>query len=69
MSSKFCVKSWRVEEVFAAVTCTWLNADLIWNACASAGEFAEEVGFVHTVLEGFAAVDEDDGDFVGELVA
>jgi hypothetical protein len=36
---------------------------------ASAGEFAEEVGFVHAVLEGFAAVDEDDGDFVGEFSA
>ena len=35
----------------------------------SAGEFAEEVGFVHAVLEGFAAVDEDDGDFVGEFAA
>jgi hypothetical protein len=35
----------------------------------SAGEFAEEVGFVHAVLEGFAAVNEDDGDFVGELAA
>ncbi len=35
----------------------------------SAGEFAEEVGFVHAVLEGFASVDEDDGDFVGELAA
>ena len=36
---------------------------------ASAGEFAEEVGFVHVVLEGFAAVDEDYRDFVGELAA
>ena len=35
----------------------------------SAGEFAEEVGLVHPVLEGFAAVDEDDGDLVGELAA
>ena len=35
----------------------------------SAGQFAEEVGFVHAVLEGFAAVDEDYGDFVGELAA
>jgi hypothetical protein len=25
--------------------------------------------FVHAVFEGFAAVDEDDGDFVGELAA
>ena len=25
--------------------------------------------FVHAVFESFAAVDEDDGDFVGELVA
>jgi hypothetical protein len=25
--------------------------------------------FVHAVFEGFAAVDEDDGDFVGELTA
>jgi hypothetical protein len=35
----------------------------------SAGEFAEEVGLVHAVLEGFVAVDEDDGNFVGELAA
>ena len=35
----------------------------------SAGEFAEKIGFVHAVLEGFAAVDEDDGDLVGELAA
>jgi len=35
----------------------------------SAGELAEEVGFVHAVLEGFAAVDEDYGDLVGELAA
>jgi hypothetical protein len=35
----------------------------------SAGEFAEEVGLVHAVLEGFATVDEDDGDLVGELAA
>jgi hypothetical protein len=32
-----------------------------------AGELAEEFAFVHAVLEGFAAVDEDHGDFVGEL--
>jgi hypothetical protein len=38
-------------------------------AAASAGEFAEEVGFVHVIFEGFAAIDEDDGDFVGELTA
>ena len=35
----------------------------------SVSEFAEEVVFVHVILEGFAAVDEDDGDFVGELAA
>jgi hypothetical protein len=35
----------------------------------SAGEFAEEVGLVHAVFEGFAAIDEDDGDLVGELAA
>jgi hypothetical protein len=35
----------------------------------SAGEFAEEVGFFHVVLEGFAAVDEDYRNFVGELAA
>ena len=35
----------------------------------SSGKLAQEVGFVHAVLEGFAAVDEDDGDFVGELAA
>jgi hypothetical protein len=35
----------------------------------STGELAEEVGFVHAVLEGFVAVDEDDRNFVGELAA
>ena len=39
------------------------------RASTSAGEFAEEVGFIHAVLEGFAAVDEDDWDFVGEPAA
>ena len=34
-----------------------------------AGEFAEEFPLVHVVLEGFAAVDEDDGNFVGKLAA
>jgi hypothetical protein len=33
------------------------------------GEFAEKFAFVHLVFEGLAAVDEDDGDFVGELAA
>ena len=32
-----------------------------------AGKLAEEFSFIHAVLEGFAAVDEDDRDFVGEL--
>jgi hypothetical protein len=36
---------------------------------SSTGEFAEEVGFVHAVLEGLAAVDENYRDFVGELAA
>src|ERR1700674_2753046 len=36
---------------------------------ASPGELAEKVGFIHAVFEGFAAVDEDDGNFVGELGA
>jgi len=35
----------------------------------SSGKLAEEVGFVHAVLEGFATVNEDDWDFVGELTA
>jgi hypothetical protein len=34
-----------------------------------AGEFAQEFALVHVVFEGFAAVDEDDRDFVGELTA
>jgi hypothetical protein len=34
-----------------------------------AGQFAEELTFVHAVFESFAAVDEDDGDFVVELAA
>ncbi|HWY56338.1 MAG TPA: hypothetical protein VNZ03_17870 [Terriglobales bacterium] len=33
------------------------------------GQFAEEVGFVHVVLEGFATINENNGDFVGELAA
>ena len=31
---------------------------------AAGGEFAQEFGFVHVVLESFAAVDENHGDFV-----
>jgi hypothetical protein len=31
----------------------------------STGQFAEEFLLVHVVLEGFAAIDEHDGDFVG----
>ena len=34
-----------------------------------AGQLAQEFALIHVVLEGFAAVDEDDGDFVGELAA
>jgi hypothetical protein len=34
-----------------------------------AGEFAEEFALVHAILEGFAAVDEDDGDFIVKLAA
>ena len=34
-----------------------------------AGEFAQEFAFVHVVLEGLVAVDEDDRYFVGELAA
>jgi len=34
-----------------------------------AGEFAEEFPLVHAVLEGFAAVDENDGDFIVKLAA
>jgi hypothetical protein len=34
-----------------------------------AGEFAQEFLLVHAVLEGLPAVDEDYGDFVGELTA
>jgi hypothetical protein len=35
----------------------------------SDGELAQELTFVHAVLEGFAAVDEDDGHLVGVLAA
>ena len=35
----------------------------------SAVKFAQKFTLVHAVLEGFAAVDEDDGNFVGELAA
>jgi hypothetical protein len=34
-----------------------------------AGEFSKEFALVHVVLEGFAAVDEDDGDFIVKLTA
>ena len=51
-------------DVILARTCNGFYAEHF-----SAGEFAEEVGLVHPVLEGFAAVDEDDGDLVGELAA
>ena len=33
------------------------------------GQFPQEFLLVEAVFEGFAAVDEDDGDFVGELAA
>jgi len=36
---------------------------------ALAGELAKEFLLVHAVLEGFAAVDEDYGDFVGVAAA
>ena len=32
-----------------------------------AGELAKELAFVHTVLEGFSAIDEDDRNFIVEL--
>jgi len=34
-----------------------------------AGELAQELVFIHAVLESFAAVDEDHGDFVGVQTA
>jgi hypothetical protein len=34
-----------------------------------ARQLAEKFLFVHAVFEGFAAIDEDDGDFVVELAA
>jgi hypothetical protein len=34
-----------------------------------AGELAQELAFVHAVLERLAAVNEDDWDFIGELTA
>src|SRR5205807_2999515 len=39
------------------------------RARESVGQFPEEVLLVHAVLEGFAAVDEDNRDFIGELAA
>jgi len=41
----------------------------VFHTAVLAAEFAEEVGFFHAVFEGFAAVDEDYGDFIGELAA
>jgi hypothetical protein len=34
-----------------------------------AGQLAQKLLFIHVVLEGFAAIDEDDGDFVVVLAA
>src|SRR5271165_4530583 len=34
-----------------------------------AGQFAQEFALVHVIFEGLVAVDEDDGDFVGESAA
>lgn len=34
-----------------------------------AGQFTQEIAFVHVILKGFAAVDEDDGNLVSELAA
>ena len=39
------------------------------RAAELAGKFAEELSFVQAVFERFASIDEDDGDFVGELAA
>jgi len=39
------------------------------NFSGLAGEFAEEFSLVHAVLEGLAAVNKDDGDFVVVLAA
>jgi hypothetical protein len=46
----------------------WL-AHLNFGWHISTSEFAQEFLLVHAVLEGFAAVDEDDGNFVVELAA
>jgi len=35
-------------------------------SCPLAGQFAQEFALVHVVFESLVAVDEDDGDFVGE---
>ena len=40
-----------------------------WLRWGSTGQLAQEVAFVHAIFEGFAAVDEDYGDLVGELAA
>src|SRR5882762_2513764 len=38
-------------------------------SCPLAGQFAQEFALVHVVFESLVAVDEDDGDFVGEPAA
>lgn len=48
--------------------CDWefaINA----NRTSLAGEFAQKLLLGHPVFEGFTAVNEDHGDFVGELAA
>jgi hypothetical protein len=34
-----------------------------------AGEFPQEFAFIHVVFEGFTAIDENHGDFIGKLAA
>jgi hypothetical protein len=47
----------------------WDEAGNRIAALALASQLAQEFLFVHAVLEGFAAIDEDDWDFVVELAA
>ena len=66
------IKSWRKRLRASAWSCVRsmrARFYLTQNHENLAGEFAEEFPLVHAVLEGFAAVDEDDGDLIVKLAA
>jgi hypothetical protein len=72
---EFLGRLWSREEMqafrmrSAAPPCAQDDRDEVAVQERLAGEFAEELAFVHAVFEGFAAVNEYNRDFVGKLAA